>query len=79
MVRRSAIGLLVASSILAGCSAGRQTIPSAAARQQEQRERTISVLHFFAGPPDGTLPNVGRLVSDGAGNLYGATNTGGSG
>lgn len=38
-----------------------------------------SVLHFFSGRPDGALPNVGRLVFDRAGNLYGATNTGGAG
>lgn len=38
-----------------------------------------TVLHYFSGAPDGTLPNVGRLVFDRSGNLYGATNTGGSG
>lgn len=39
----------------------------------------FSVLHFFTGPQDGSWPNLGRLVLDRAGNLYGATILGGSG
>lgn len=37
---------------------------------------TVTILHSFAGPPDGTSP-VGGLVRDSAGNLYGITETGG--
>jgi uncharacterized repeat protein (TIGR03803 family) len=37
-----------------------------------------TVLYSFQGPPDGLYP-VGRLASDGAGNLYGAASQGGSG
>jgi uncharacterized repeat protein (TIGR03803 family) len=37
---------------------------------------TESVLHYFAGDPDGALPIAG-LIFDQAGNLYGATTSGG--
>jgi len=37
-----------------------------------------TVLYSFQGPPDGLYP-VGRLASDSAGNLYGATTQGGTG
>lgn len=36
-----------------------------------------TVLHAFAGPPDGALPAYGALVRDSAGNFYGATYEGG--
>jgi uncharacterized repeat protein (TIGR03803 family) len=39
---------------------------------------SLKVLHSFAGPPgDGAIP-LGGLIRDGAGNLYGTTNTGGT-
>lgn len=38
---------------------------------------TESLLHSFAGPPDGNLPSAG-LARDAAGNLYGVTSNGGS-
>src|SRR5215467_6497743 len=57
-------------------SAAQTSFSPAVVERASQRE---DVLHFFAGPPDGTLPNVGHLVSDRAGDLFGATNTGGSG
>src|SRR5579862_2028898 len=72
------LGCLV---MLAGCVGATQLSPRTDVSAQK-RSTTVArqtLLHFFKGPPDGTLPNVGRLVFDRAGNLYGATNTGGSG
>ncbi len=39
---------------------------------------TENVLHFFAGPPDGSDPGSGNLVRDAQGNLYGVTFEGGT-
>jgi len=77
---RCALSSCVAAAMLAGCalpetltsSVSDGGTPLAAAHR-------FSVLHYFTGPPDGSWPNVGRLVFDKAGNLYGATNIGGSG
>ena len=38
---------------------------------------TETVMHSFAGPPDGALPNA-AFVGDGLGNLYGTTVEGGT-
>jgi uncharacterized repeat protein (TIGR03803 family) len=40
--------------------------------------QTFTVLHTFAGPPDGGFPNGGVIV-DSKGNLYGTTSEGGTG
>jgi uncharacterized repeat protein (TIGR03803 family) len=40
--------------------------------------RTFTVLHSFGEPPDGASPAEGSLVQDNAGNLYGATELGGT-
>ena len=47
------------------------TIPSVQAQ-------TLTPLHNFTGAPDGAFPE-GALLRDAAGNLYGTTNSGGSG
>src|SRR5258708_2083292 len=40
---------------------------------------TLTTLHTFAGPPtDGSFPRLQGLVRDGAGNLYGTTEEGGT-
>ncbi len=38
--------------------------------------QTFAVIHSFTGPPEGDVPSAG-LAMDGAGNLYGATRSGG--
>jgi hypothetical protein len=75
------VPVAVALLALAGCGGTSQLAPSATANAAVTSPGAAreSVLHFFSGRPDGALPNVGRLVFDRAGNLYGATNTGGSG
>jgi len=40
---------------------------------------TYSVLHSFKGGRDGSFPDYGNLIFDGAGNLYGTTEAGGRG
>lgn len=85
MSRVTVVATLSLCTVLAaGCtnSGSNTTLPSVAdsyATNLASGSAHETVLHFFKGPPDGTLPNVGRLVFDRAGNLYGATNTGGSG
>ena len=68
-------------AIVAGCGGAAQA-PSnpvndlPVTRQASQQE---NALYFFAGKPDGAAPLTGHLIRDTAGNLYGATNAGGSG
>lgn len=75
-------GIFFGFWLLAGCS-GIARLPATHEVMVQSQHASAplreTVLHFFSGPPDGTLPNVGRLVFDRFGNLYGATNTGGSG
>jgi uncharacterized repeat protein (TIGR03803 family) len=40
---------------------------------------TMSMLHRFKGGRDGSFPDYGNLIFDGAGNLYGTTEAGGRG
>ena len=62
-----AVGLMF---ILFGSVAGVFTDASA---------QSLTTLHSFrAGPEDGAEPSTGRLIADGAGNLYGTTFGGGS-
>jgi uncharacterized repeat protein (TIGR03803 family) len=65
---------------LAGCSgASHLALPNAANEAVTSRAAAgETIVHFFAGR-DGAWPDVGRVVADRAGNLYGATIMGGSG
>ena len=62
------ITIFAALAILACASVG---APSAHAQ-------TFTVLHKFAGPPDGGFPN-GGVILDSKGNIYGTTSEGGTG
>jgi uncharacterized repeat protein (TIGR03803 family) len=42
------------------------------------RDGTETILHAFAGPPDGEAPYLEALIADKAGNLYGTTRGGGA-
>src|SRR5580658_3022070 len=77
---RSVAIVAVTATLLAGCALP-ATLTHIASSGDEPLAAVhrFSVLHYFTGPPDGSWPNVGRLVFDNAGNLYGATNIGGSG
>ncbi|HLY01131.1 MAG TPA: choice-of-anchor tandem repeat GloVer-containing protein [Candidatus Cybelea sp.] len=78
---RSALAVVTAA-LLAGCTfSGAPSLPKGQSSTQARRVagHGYSVAHFFTGRPDGAWPTVGRLVSDKAGNLYGATNIGGTG
>jgi hypothetical protein len=79
--RRSVIIASVSATLLTSCALlPALNIPtSESAGRQPVAARRESVVHFFTGPPDGGWPDVGRLVFDKAGNLYGATYIGGSG
>jgi len=71
------------ATVLAGCSnlyqAGGMSMQASANDVLGVHGPSERILHFFSGRPDGALPITGRLTIDAAGNLYGATNTGGSG
>jgi hypothetical protein len=77
---RSVAIVALTATLLAGCALP-ATLTHIASSGDEPLAAVhrFSVLHYFTGPPDGSWPNVGRLVFDNAGNLYGATNIGGSG
>jgi hypothetical protein len=73
-------------AVLAGCAAPLSPggAPSIVQRFASRLSPAIharreQALYFFSGAPDGELPGVGRLTFDRAGNLFGATSTGGTG
>lgn len=73
-------GAVVAATALAGCANSASTMPIVSSKGVPfAASGRFSILHFFTGPPDGSWPDEGRLVFDKAGNVYGATYTGGSG
>ena len=68
------------AALAAGCALPPSATPIASSGGESLAvAHRFSVLHFFTGPRDGSWPNLGRLVFDKAGNLYGATILGGSG
>jgi uncharacterized repeat protein (TIGR03803 family) len=68
---RDSAGNLYGTTFLGG-AAGFGTVFKVNTQGQE------TVLHSFAGAPDGYNPSWGSLVRDPAGNLYGTTQTGGA-
>jgi hypothetical protein len=78
--RRSVAILAATATLLAGCALPPTEAPIVSSGGQPlATAHRFSLLHSFTGPPDGGWPTIGRLVFDKAGNLYGATNLGGSG
>jgi uncharacterized repeat protein (TIGR03803 family) len=69
---RDAAGNLYGTTMTGSGSAAYGTVFKVDAMGKE------TVLHAFAGPPDGAYP-MAELVLDGVGNLYGTTTQGGSG
>lgn len=54
------------------------TLAFAAVAALPAQAQTFTVLHKFAGPPDGGFPN-GGVILDSKGNIYGTTSEGGTG
>jgi hypothetical protein len=74
------LAIVAATATLVACALPPTAAPTVSNDAQPQApSRRFSLLHSFTGPPDGSWPTVGRLAFDKAGNLYGATNLGGSG
>ena len=77
---RSLAIVAATATLLAACALPATLTPIASSGgEPAAAARRFSVLHFFTGPPDGSWPTVGHPVLDKGGNLYGATNLGGSG
>lgn len=70
------------AALLAGCAfSGAFNVASGQVgfNGSSPSKHSYSILHFFAGRPDGAWGTVGRLIVDRSRNLYGATNIGGTG